>query len=45
MVIKFKITNNKEGRLSKDIEKLIKNEDSKKIDKLQTFSNKGESGF
>ncbi|MDG1729897.1 MAG: hypothetical protein P8K68_10245 [Algibacter sp.] len=45
MVIKFKITNDKDGRLSKDIEKLIKKEDSKKMDKPQTPNNKGESGF
>lgn len=45
MKIKFKLTKEKEGMLSKDIEKLIKNEDSKKMDKPQTPNNKGESGF
>lgn len=45
MKLTFKVTNDKDGRLSKDIEKLIKNEVSKKIDKPQTPNNKGESGF
>jgi hypothetical protein len=31
----------KDGELSKDIEKLIKNENSKKTDKPQTSNNKG----
>lgn len=45
MKITFKITKNKNGQLSKDIEKVLKNEVSKKIDKPQTPNNKGESGF
>ncbi|MDD7913734.1 hypothetical protein [Polaribacter ponticola] len=45
MKITFKLTENKEGNLSKDIEKVLKNEVSKKIDKPQTSNNKGESSF
>ncbi len=39
------ILSDTDGRLSKDIEKVLKNEASKKIDKPQTPNNKGESGF
>lgn len=45
MKVTFNLTEHKESSLSKDIEKLIKKEDSKKMDKPQTYNNKGESGF
>ncbi len=45
MVIKFKITDDKDGCLSKDIDKLIKQERSKKTEKPETFVIKGERNF
>ena len=43
MVIKFNLTEERDGELSKDIEKVIKKDVSKKIDKSQSFYIKGES--
>lgn len=45
MVIKFKITNDREGSLSKDIEKMIKKERCNKTDKQQNLKNKGKNDF
>jgi mRNA-degrading endonuclease HigB of HigAB toxin-antitoxin module len=41
----LEITENENGGLSADIEKLIKKENSKKTDKQEVIDVKGESGF